>query len=159
MAGLYPAPHPGKERPHKALMDPANTQNPPVCSGKALAGGALAPLYCPHPQISLLPEPSRTMDGPLVDRVHPEMQADGSLEWWLTLGGAILALGIFFVARWQGEKPAEPLKARVLNYTIIQFAALVAVLVMVVHLLTLGSGKRFGGRYGEAPTVNEETLT
>lgn len=99
------------------------------------------------------------MDGPRVDRIHPEMQPDGSLEWWLTMAGAIIALGIFFLARWQGEKPSEPLKARVLNYTIIQFAALVALLVMVVHLLTLGSGKRFGGRFGEAPTVKEETLT
>ncbi len=101
------------------------------------------------------------MDGPRVDRTHGEMMTDGSLEWWLTLGGALLAIGLFLFARWKGEQPAQPLKVRVFNYAIIQFAALIALLVMVVHLLTLGSGKRFGGRFSDIPvqSLEEDTHT
>lgn len=72
------------------------------------------------------------------------------MELAITAALFVLFLGLFIFARWKARQPAEPLKVRWINYTIVQYGAAVVMLLMVAHLLTLMTGRTFKGRMGEA---------
>ncbi len=61
------------------------------------------------------------------------------------LGVALLA-GIF--ANVQSRRPPDPTKPRMLPYLGIQFCAILVVILMTAHLITLLTGKPFVGRMG-----------
>ena len=76
------------------------------------------------------------------------------LGWILSIIGLAVGGGLFAFARWKAAKPAEPLKVRLFNYNIVAFIAVVIMLLSIAHMLTLATGKRFGGRQrSEAPSI------
>ena len=68
------------------------------------------------------------------------------LDLPVTLALFSAALGLFVFAAWRGRQPAEPLKVRMINYTLVQIFALVVMLVFAAHLITLFGGEAGTGR-------------
>lgn len=70
------------------------------------------------------------------------------MELGLTATLAItgLGLGLFGFANWRARQPAQPLKVRMVNYHLIQMAAIVVVLLMAAHLMTLFAGRPVTGQ-------------
>ena len=68
------------------------------------------------------------------------------IEWAVTL--ALLAAGValFGFATWRARQPPQPLKVRMVNYTLVQFAAVLFVLLVVAHVITLATGEPMIGR-------------
>jgi len=58
------------------------------------------------------------------------------------------AFALFGFATWRARQPAEPLKVRWVNYHLIQFAAILVVLLMAAHLMTLFAGRPVTGQPG-----------
>jgi hypothetical protein len=54
---------------------------------------------------------------------------------FLAAGCALLAF-----AYWRGSRPAAPLKVRMVNYNLVQIFAVVFILVMAAHVVTLIKG-------------------
>jgi hypothetical protein len=63
-----------------------------------------------------------------------------------TLAITGLGLGLFGFANWRARQPAQPLKVRMVNYHVIQMAAIVVVLLMAAHLVTLFAGHPVTGQ-------------
>ena len=63
-----------------------------------------------------------------------------------TLAITGLGLGLFGFANWRARQPAQPLKVRMVNYHLIQMAAIVVVLLMAAHLVTLFAGRPVTGQ-------------
>ena len=64
----------------------------------------------------------------------------------LVILGVALVAGIF--ANIQSRRPPDPTKVRMLPYLGIQFFAILVVILMAAHLITLLTGKPFVGRMG-----------
>lgn len=63
-----------------------------------------------------------------------------------TLAIAVLGLSLFGFANWRARQPAQPLKVRMVNYHLIQMAAIIVVLLMAAHLVTLFAGHPVTGQ-------------
>lgn len=63
-----------------------------------------------------------------------------------TLAIAVLGLGLFSFANWRARQPAQPLKVRMVNYHLIQMAAIIVVLLMAAHLVTIFAGRPVTGQ-------------
>jgi hypothetical protein len=63
-----------------------------------------------------------------------------------TLAITCLGLGLFGFANWRARQPAEPLKVRMVNYHLVQMAAIIVVLLMAAHLVTLFAGHPVTGQ-------------
>ena len=63
---------------------------------------------------------------------------------------AILAAAalVFGWATYKGRQPYEPGKARYVPYLAVQFMAVLAIILMLGHLVSLLTGKPFTGRLG-----------
>lgn len=90
--------------------------------------------------------------GGLSTRLRP-YQTEMAMELSLiaTLAITALAMGIFGFASWRAKQPAQPLKVRMVNYHVIQFASIVVVLLMAAHLVTLFAGHPVTGQAGGYP--------
>jgi hypothetical protein len=51
-------------------------------------------------------------------------------------------------ANWRARQPAQPFKVRLVNYHVVQMAAIVVVLLMAAHLATLWAGHPVTGQGG-----------
>ena len=65
-----------------------------------------------------------------------------------TLVITVLSFCILGFANWRARQPAQPLKVRLVNYHVVQMAAIVVVLVMAAHLVTLWVGHPVTGQGG-----------
>ena len=65
-----------------------------------------------------------------------------------TVVGLTLALVVFALATYQSRRPYEPGRSGLVPYGALQFVALLAVILMLAHLVTLLTGKPFAGRMG-----------
>lgn len=54
-----------------------------------------------------------------------------------TISVLVLAGGVFAWANWRARQPVELGRVRMMPYTAIMFAALLVVLLMVAHIMTL----------------------
>ena len=70
------------------------------------------------------------------------------LGFTATLVITTLTLFVFGFANWRARKPAEPFKVRLVNYHVVQMAAIVVVLLMAAHLVTLWAGHPLTGQAG-----------
>ena len=59
------------------------------------------------------------------------------MGWTPTLVGLAIATVIFAWANWRARRPVELGKVRMVPYTAVMFAALVVILLMVAHAMTL----------------------
>ena len=59
-----------------------------------------------------------------------------------------LTVCIFGFANWRSRQPAQPLKVRLVNYHVVQMAAIVVLLLMAAHLVTLWAGHPLTGQAG-----------
>ena len=66
----------------------------------------------------------------------------------VTLGVAVLCLGVFGFANWRARQPAEPLKVRMINYHVVQMVCIVVILLMAAHLVSIVTGRPFTGQQG-----------
>ncbi|MEM7173174.1 MAG: hypothetical protein AAF530_23625 [Pseudomonadota bacterium] len=64
----------------------------------------------------------------------------------LSVLAAALVLGL--LANIISRRPTEPGKPRVIPYLAIQYLAILVVVLMLAHLITLWTGKPFTGRMG-----------
>lgn len=58
----------------------------------------------------------------------------------VTLGILAAAFALFGFALWRGRQPADPMRVRMVNYHLVQLFAILIVLLMAAHLLTLFKG-------------------
>lgn len=65
-----------------------------------------------------------------------------------TLAITAFTVCIFGFANWRARQPAEPLKVRLVNYHVVQMAAIVVLLLMAAHLVTLWAGHPVTGQAG-----------
>ncbi len=68
------------------------------------------------------------------------------LGWWATGIGLALALGVFVWSRQTSLKPFDPDRPRLLNHGAVQLFAMIAIILMLVHLVTLIAGEPITGR-------------
>jgi hypothetical protein len=68
-----------------------------------------------------------------------------------TLAITVLAMCVFGFASWRAKQPAQPLKVRMVNYHMVQFASILVVLLMAAHLVTLFAGRPVTGPSGGYP--------
>lgn len=68
-------------------------------------------------------------------------------DWAWTLGGIALAAAIFAAATWAAARPPDPLRVRLVNYTLVAMLAMVAGLLGLAHLATLIAGAPVTGRF------------
>ena len=66
----------------------------------------------------------------------------------VTLSVLAVAAAIFGYANYKSRRPPEPGGAPLIPYGGIQFVALVAMILMLAHLVTLLTGRPFTGRQG-----------
>ena len=66
--------------------------------------------------------------------------------WPLTLAALAAALLLFAFAWWRSRQPVDPLRVRLIDYHYVQLTALVAVLVLLAHLVTLIAGRPLTGQ-------------
>ncbi len=59
-----------------------------------------------------------------------------------------IAVVLFGGANYMSRRPPEPGRVRMLPYGGIQFVALVAIVLMLAHLVSLSTGQPFKGRFG-----------
>ena len=71
-----------------------------------------------------------------------------NLDWTLTLTMLAASFGLFGFANWRARQPAQPLKVRMVNYNVVQILALVLVIVVLAHLVTLVTGTPYVSRRG-----------
>jgi hypothetical protein len=65
-----------------------------------------------------------------------------------TLTVVVLILVVFGFANWRARQPAEPLKVRMINYHVVQMVCIVVILLMAAHLVSIVTGRPFGGQQG-----------
>ena len=70
------------------------------------------------------------------------------LNFNATLVITLLSFCVFGFANWRARQPAQPLKVRLVNYHVVQMAAIVVVLLMAAHLVTLWAGRPVTGQGG-----------
>ena len=68
-----------------------------------------------------------------------------TLDLPLTLAILALGLGLFGFAAWRARQPADPFKVRMINYTFVQLLAVLVVLLMAAHVLSLMGIQTGGG--------------
>ncbi|BCW88090.1 hypothetical protein sos41_12280 [Alphaproteobacteria bacterium SO-S41] len=68
------------------------------------------------------------------------------LGWWAT--GLLLAaaFGIFLWSRQVWMRPPDPLRPRLLNHGVVQLLAMILMILMLVHMVTLIAGQPLTGR-------------
>ena len=68
------------------------------------------------------------------------------LGWWAT--GLLLAagFGVFLWSRQVSLRPPDPLRPRLLNHGTVQLLAMIVIILMLVHLVTLIAGAPVTGR-------------
>ena len=70
----------------------------------------------------------------------------------MSLGTTLIILGIcvaaFAFANYKSRQPYVPGQTTLVPYVPIQFIALVGIVLMIAHLVTLVSGQPFVGRFG-----------
>ena len=66
----------------------------------------------------------------------------------LTLLILVIAAVIFGGATYMSRRPSEPGNVPLVPYGGIQFVALVAIVLMLAHLVSLSTGQPFKGRFG-----------
>ncbi len=59
------------------------------------------------------------------------------MGWATTISVLLVASAVFGWANWRARKPVEFGRVRMVPYTAIMFAALLVVLLMVAHIMTL----------------------
>ena len=64
----------------------------------------------------------------------------------LTLVGLAISVGLFFFALKMGNRPIVPGEVRMFPYTALMFIAVMGIIVLVGHLLTLLTGTPLVGR-------------
>jgi hypothetical protein len=74
--------------------------------------------------------------------------AGGPMSLTATLAILAAAALVFGWATYKGRQPYEPGRARYVPYLAIQFVAVLAIILMAGHLVTLLTGKPFTGRLG-----------
>jgi len=65
-----------------------------------------------------------------------------------TIGTLVISLAVLGFANLMGRRPTEPGAVRMVPYHAIQFIALVVLLLMLAHLISLVTGQPFTGRLG-----------
>jgi len=68
------------------------------------------------------------------------------LGWWATGGILLAAAAVFVWSRQVSIRPPDPLKPRLANHGIVQLFAMIVVILMLVHLVTLIAGEPLTGR-------------
>ena len=68
------------------------------------------------------------------------------LGWWATGGILLAASAVFVWSRQVSIRPPDPLKPRLANHGIVQLFAMIVVILMLVHLVTLIAGEPLTGR-------------
>ena len=59
------------------------------------------------------------------------------MGWTPTLIGLAIGMALFAWANWKARKPVELGRVRMIPYTAVMFTALVVILLMVAHAMTL----------------------
>jgi hypothetical protein len=86
-----------------------------------------------------------------IGSVSGEGEESMELGFSTTLAITTFAICIFGFASWRARQPAQPLKVRLVNYHVVQMAAIVVLLVMAAHLVTLFAGRPVTGQGGGRP--------
>ena len=68
------------------------------------------------------------------------------LDWIVTLTLLCAGFGLFGFANWRARQPAQPLKVRMVNYNFVMFGAIIFILLVLAHLITLVTGEPMVGR-------------
>ncbi len=68
------------------------------------------------------------------------------LGWWATGTILFVAAAVFLWSRQVSIRPPDPLKPRLANHGIVQLFAMIVVILMMVHLVTLIAGEPLTGR-------------
>jgi len=71
-----------------------------------------------------------------------------TLDLPVTLAILVAGLGLFGFAAWRARQPADPMRPRMVNYTMVQMAAILIVLLMAAHVATF-MGIHTGGRLNQ----------
>lgn len=68
------------------------------------------------------------------------------LSWWTT--GIVLAVAgaVFLWSRQVSIRPPDPLRPRLLNHGLVQLLAMIVIILMLVHVVTLIAGEPVTGR-------------
>jgi len=69
-----------------------------------------------------------------------------ALGWWETAAILLAAAGVFLWSRQVSIRPPDPLRPRLANHGIVQLLAMIVVILMMVHLVTLIAGAPLTGR-------------
>lgn len=59
----------------------------------------------------------------------------------------VVSAAVFGFANWRSRKPYEPGKPDPVPWVPIQFAAILGIVLMIGHLITLATGQPFTGRF------------
>ena len=68
------------------------------------------------------------------------------LGWWATGGVLFVAAAVFVWSRQVSIRPPDPLRPRLANHGLVQLFAMIVVILMLVHLVTLIAGEPLTGR-------------
>ncbi len=68
------------------------------------------------------------------------------LGWWATGAILLVAAGVFLWSRQVSIRPPDPLRPRLANHGIVQLFAMIVVILMLVHVVTLVAGEPLTGR-------------
>jgi hypothetical protein len=71
-----------------------------------------------------------------------------TLDLPMTLAILSAGLGLFGFASWRARQPPDPLRPRMVNYGLIQLAAILVVLLMAAHVASF-MGIHTGGRLNQ----------
>ncbi len=69
-----------------------------------------------------------------------------ALGWWETGAVLLMAAGVFLWSRQVSIRPPDPLRPRLANHGVVQLFAMLVVILMLVHLVTLIAGGPVTGR-------------
>jgi len=68
------------------------------------------------------------------------------LGWWATGGILLAAAAVFLWSRQVSIREPDPMRPRMVNHGMIQLFAMIVVILMLVHLVTLIAGEPLTGR-------------
>lgn len=68
------------------------------------------------------------------------------LGWWPTGSILLAAAAVFVWSRQVSIRPPDPLRPRLLNHGAVQLFAMIVVILMLVHMVTLIAGEPLTGR-------------
>lgn len=69
-----------------------------------------------------------------------------ALGWWETGSILLVAAAVFLWSRQVSIRPPDPLRPRLANHGIVQLLAMIVVILMLVHMVTLIAGAPLTGR-------------